>query len=377
MSLMKTHLHSFHEKNGKLVEFTGFEMPIWYKGVVPEHMAVRNSVGIFDVTHMGRSLFTGPDAGSLLDYLTTRVVSSLNLDQVHYSTICNKSGGIKDDLTVYRISEDEFLMVYNASNRKTDYDWAVENSTGFDVLVQDVSDEIPMFAVQGPKAEETLQALTTDDLGEIRRFRFSWTELSGLRTLVARTGYTGEDGFEIMPWKVPLSQPSEAIRLWEEILDKGKTFEIEPCGLGARDTLRLEAGMCLYGADITEEITPFEARLDFVVQLGAGDFIGRKALVRQKKQGVEKVRVGLSMIDRGIPRPGCVVLDGESEIGKVTSGTHSPILQRGIAIAYVPVEYFESGKTLSIRIRGKDLKAEIVDFPFFDIEKYGWRRKRK
>ncbi len=377
MTLLKTHLYPFHKNNGKLVEFAGFEMPIWYKGVVPEHMAVRNSAGIFDVTHMGRSLFTGPDAGKLLDYLTTRVVSSLNLDQVHYSTICNDSGGIKDDLTVYRIAEHEFLMVYNAGNRKSDYEWMVENSKGFNAKIEDVSDEIPMLAFQGPKAQEILQSLAEDDLGEIRRFRFGWVDLLGMKALVARTGYTGEDGFEIMPWKIPLSKPSKAIELWERILDEGKPLGVEPCGLGARDTLRLEAGMCLYGSDITEETTPFEARLDFVVQLEADDFIGRKALTRQKKEGIKKVRVGLRMIDRGIPRPGFTVMDGETEIGTVTSGTQSPILQKGIAIAYVPVEYFEVGRTLSIRVRGKNLKAEVVDFPFFDVDKYGWRRKNE
>ncbi len=375
MVVLKTHLHPFHKTHGKLVEFVGFEMPIWYKGVVPEHMAVRNSVGIFDVTHMGRSLFSGPDAGKFLDCLTTRVVSSLNLDQVHYSTMCNESGGIVDDLTVYRIAEDEFLMVYNAGNRKSDYEWAVKNSRGFNVQIRDISDEVPMFAVQGPRAQETLQALTKDDLSMIGRFRFGWIELMGVKALVARTGYTGEDGFEVMPWNIPLTEPSRAISLWEGILDTGKSYGIEPCGLGARDTLRLEAGMCLYGADITEKTTPFEARLDFVVQLEAKDFIGRAALARQKKEGVTRLRVGLRMIDRGIPRAGCPVMDGETEIGETTSGTLSPILQKGIAVAYVPTNYFEVGRTVSVRIREKDLKAEIVDFPFFDTNKYGWRRK--
>ena len=377
MDPLRTHLYPFHKNHGKLVEFAGFEMPIWYEGVVPEHMAVRNSAGIFDVTHMGRSLFTGPDAGKLLDYLTTRVVSSLNLDQVHYSTMCNEAGGIKDDLTVYRIAEHEFLMVYNAGNRKSDYEWIVENSKGFNAKIEDVSDEIPMFAFQGPKAQEILQSLTEDDLGEIRRFRFGWVDLMGVKTLVARTGYTGEDGFEIMPWNILLSKPSKAIELWERILAEGKSSGVEPCGLGARDTLRLEAGMCLYGSDITEEITPFEARLDFVVQLESGNFIGREALARQKKEGVKRVRVGMRMIDRGIPRPGFTIMDGETGIGKVTSGTQSPILQKGIAIAYIPVEYFEVGRTLSIRVRGRDLKAEIVDLPFFNIDKYGWRRKKE
>ena len=375
MDMLKTHLHSFHESHGKLVEFAGFEMPIWYKGVVPEHMAVRDSAGIFDVTHMGRSLFSGPDAGRFLDYLTTRVVSSLSLDQVHYSTMCNRSGGIVDDLTVYRITEDEFLMVYNADNRKSDYEWIVKNSDGFDVQISDVSDKVPMFAVQGPRAQETLQALTKDDLSGIRRYRFRWTELLGGRTLVARTGYTGEDGFEVMPWNISLAKPSKAIALWEGILDAGKPYGIEPCGLGARDTLRLEAGMCLYGADITQETTPFEARLDFVVQLEAKDFIGREALAKQKKEGVKRLRAGLRMIDRGIPRAGCLAMDGETVIGKITSGTLSPTLQRGVAMAYIPTDYFEIGRNISVRVREKDLKAEIVDFPFFDINRYGWRRK--
>jgi aminomethyltransferase len=232
-----------------------------------------------------------------------------------------------------------------------------------------------MFAVQGPRAQETLQALTKDDLSGIRRYRFRWTELLGGRTLVARTGYTGEDGFEVMPWNISLAKPSKAIALWEGILDAGKPYGIEPCGLGARDTLRLEAGMCLYGADITQETTPFEARLDFVVQLEAKDFIGREALAKQKKEGVKRLRAGLRMIDRGIPRAGCLAMDGETVIGKITSGTLSPTLQRGVAMAYIPTDYFEIGRNISVRVREKDLKAEIVDFPFFDINRYGWRRK--
>jgi len=355
--------------------FAGFEMPMWYKGIIPEHLAVRNNVGIFDVTHMGRTLISGPEAETFLNYITTNDVSALTPLSAHYSTICNEQGGIKDDFVLSRLKEEKFLIVPNASNRKKDYDWIVNQSHSFDVDTKDVSDNIAMFTVQGPKAEQTLQKISSEDLGKIKRFKCSWTELAGVTTFISRTGYTGEDGFEIFVWNTPLTSPEKAIKVWNEVLEAGKEFGIEPCGLGARDTLRLEAGMCLYGNDIDEDITPLEARLSFVVKLQKEDFIGKNSLVKQKTEGIKRKRVGISMLEKGVPRPHYEVWKNKEKIGIITSGTLSPILKRGMAMAYVPTEYATEGEEVAVKIRDKFAKGKIVKFPFYDPTKYGSRRK--
>lgn len=375
-NLKRTHLYAFHKEHGHLTEFVGFEMPLWFEGVAAEHLAVREAVGIFDVTHMGRSLVAGPDAAKFLDYVTTRAPSELNVLQGHYTVMCNPNGGVKDDLTVYRLSSDQYLVIYNASNRAKDYEWLTAQAKGFDVKVEEVSDEVPMFAVQGPKAQEVLQKLTDFDLSQVKRYHVSWIEIAGLKALIARSGYTGEDGFELTLWRIPLSNPEPAINFWKSVLEAGEGVGIKPCGLGARNTLRLEAGMCLYGQDLSEEITPLEARLDFTVKLDKAPFIGREALLEQKKRGLPKVRIGLRMVDPGIPRDGYEILKEGRKVGVVTSGTYSPLLKRGIAMGYVPPQYAEEGSVLEINIRGKALKAEVVKWPFYDPDKYGWRRKR-
>lgn len=232
-----------------------------------------------------------------------------------------------------------------------------------------------MFALQGPKALSTLQKLAKSDLAGIRRFWVSWAEVDGLKPLIMRSGYTGENGFEIILFDVNVSNPKDALRLWNSLLDAGKEFQIKPCGLGARDSLRLEAGMCLYGNDLTEEITPFEARLDFVVKLEKGDFIGREALVTQKERGVSKVRVGLKMAEHGIPRHGFKILNGSKEVGFVTSGGFSPLLRCGIAMGYMPPSLGEEGTSLSVEVREKPLKAVVAKMPFYDVDKYGLTRK--
>ncbi|MCK4633439.1 glycine cleavage system aminomethyltransferase GcvT, partial [Candidatus Bathyarchaeota archaeon] len=246
----KTHLYKFHQEKGKLTSFADFEMPIWYKGTIPEHLAVRDKVGIFDVTHMGRVIITGSDGEAFLNYVTTNDVSTLLPLSAHYSVMCNKEGGIKDDFVVSRMERDKFFMVYNASNRTKNLSWLREQATKFNVQIEDVSENVAMFAVQGPKAQETLQKITTTDLNEVERFKCTWTKLAGFKTFLSRTGYTGEDGFEVFIWDTPTSKPEKAVDAWKAILKAGKNFRIEPCGLGARDTLRLEAGMCLYGNDI-------------------------------------------------------------------------------------------------------------------------------
>ncbi|MFQ6080177.1 MAG: glycine cleavage system aminomethyltransferase GcvT [Candidatus Bathyarchaeia archaeon] len=371
----KTHLHGFHSSRGRMVSFAGFEMPMWYKGIIPEHMAVRNAVGIFDVTHMGRVLISGPEAEAFLDYVTTNNVAALPPLSAHYSTMCNELGGIKDDFILSRLEPKKFLIVPNAINRAKDYEWLVKQSQAFDVKIEDVSDNIAMFAVQGPKAEQTLQEICDEDLSKIPRFKGGWAKLAGVEVYVSRTGYTGEDGFELFVWNVPLSNPDKAIKVWSAVLEAGRDVGIEPCGLGARDTLRLEAGMCLYGNDIDENTTPLEAGLGFVVKFKKRNFIGKEALLKQKTEGLKRKRVGVRMLERGIPRPHHEVWKNEEKIGHVTSGTFSPILKRGIAMAYLSTEYAMESTTVDVRIRDKFVKGEVVRFPFYDVTQYGYRRE--
>ncbi len=371
----KTHLYEFHKQTGRMTLFAGFDMPLWYKGIIIEHMAVRNNVGMFDIGHMGRTIINGPESEAFLNYVTTNDVSRLAPLSAHYSTICNEHGGIKDDFVLSRLGPDKFLMVYNASNRKKDFEWLVQNSKSFKTKVEHVSDNIAMFAVQGPKAQQTLQKIADSDLNDIERFKCGWTKLAQTDVFLSRTGYTGEDGFEVFVWDTPLSDPANAETVWNAILKAGKEFGIEPCGLGARDTLRLEAGMCLYGNDIDEDTTPLEARLGFVVKLKKERFIGKDALLKQKTEGVKRKRVGLRMLEKGIPRPHYEIWKSGQKIGHVTSGSFSPVLERGIAAAYIPAEHAVENVTVMVKIRGKFAKAEVVGFPFYDSTKYGYRRQ--
>jgi aminomethyltransferase len=375
-TLQRTHLYEFHKKNAKMTSFAGFEMPLWFKGVIPEHLAVRNSVGIFDITHMGRTLITGSEAEKFLNYVTTNDVAALTPLSAHYSTMCNQQGGIKDDFVLSRLEQEKFLIVYNAANRKKDYEWLNSHSKDFKVKVEDVSDDIAMFAVQGPKAEKTLQKISSEDLSKIGRFKCGWTKLAGIEVFVSRTGYTGEDGFEVFVWNTPLAKPDNAIKVWNAILKVGEEYKIEPCGLGARDTLRLEAGMCLYGNDIDETTTPLEAGLGFVVKLAKETFIGKEALLQQKTLGIKRKRVGIRMLEKGIPRPHFEVFKNGEKIGYITSGTFSPLLKCGVAVAYVSTEHANVGETVEVKIRDKDVKGEIVGFPFYDKTKYGYTRQQ-
>ncbi len=361
----KTHLYNFHKQNAKMTLFAGFEMPLWYKGIIPEHLAVRNSVGIFDITHMGRAIITGPEAEKFLNYVSTNDVSKLTPLSAQYSTLCNEKGGIKDDFVVSRLEKDKFLMVYNASNRAKDYEWLTLHAKKFDVKVEDASDNIAMFAVQGPKAEETLQKISTEDLSQIGRFKCGWTKLADMQVFLSRTGYTGEDGFEIFVWNSPISNPEKAVKVWNSILEAGREFGIQPCGLGARDTLRLEAGMCLYGNDIDEDTTPLEARISFVVKFDKDEFIGKEALLKQKEEGLKRRRIGIKMLERGIPRKGYGIYKNGEKIGEITSGTFSPFLEKGIGMGYVKIEYDNEGEKVTVDIRGKQLKAEIIKLPFY------------
>ncbi|MEM4713068.1 MAG: glycine cleavage system aminomethyltransferase GcvT [Candidatus Bathyarchaeia archaeon] len=376
IKVRKTQLYEVHRKTAKMTGFAGFEMPLWYKGITEEHLAVRNSVGVFDVSHMGRVIITGKDAVSFLNYVITNDVATLTPNSALYSVMCNENGGIIDDFVVGRLEAEKFLLVPNATNREKDFNWLVKKAGGFNVKIEDVSDKVAMFAVQGPNAEKTLQKICTADLSKIERFKCTLAKLAEADVFLSRTGYTGEDGFEVYVWNTPLDKPDNAVKVWSAILEAGKPFRIEPCGLGARDTLRLEAGLCLYGNDIGENITPLEARLSFVVKFQKDDFIGKSALLKQKEEGIKRRRVGLQMIEQGIPRQGFEIYDEKGEnIGQVTSGTFSPLLKCGIAMAYIQTQQAQEGNFVNIEIRGKMAKAKIVPFPFYDAEKYGYKRK--
>ncbi len=374
MGLIKTHLYKFHQRYGHLIDFAGFEMPIWYEAIIPEHLAVRNGVGIFDVTHMGRCVVDGKDAPLFLNRILTRDVASSSVNQGRYTVMCNSSGGIVDDVVVFRIDKERFLIIYNASNRKKDFAFLADHAQRFDVKINDVSDEVVMFSVQGPKAVDALQSITDADLGNLRYYWGSRMTMGDFKVFITRTGYTGEDGFEIFLWDTPLAESEKAESLWRTILNAGQKYNIKPCGLGARDTLRLEAGMCLYGNDINEETTPLEAGLDWVVQFEKENFIGKEALLKQKDDGVDRVIVGIRALDRGIPRPGNKILLEEEEIGRLTSGTFSPLLKYGIGLGYIPPEHAQAGNHVDILVRKTPIRAEVTETPFYDATKYGRKR---
>jgi len=372
---LKTQLNGFHVRHGKIVDFAGFEMPIWYKGIVPETLAVRNRVGVFDVSHMGRAVVQGANAETFLNFVTTNDVSALKPGQAHYTLLCNENGCINDDIFVLRVEPERFVVIFNAGNRKKDMEWLKAQAARSNADLTDRSDETALVSLQGPKAQVTLQELAKADLSTIPRFGCVQTEVNGVSCMVSRTGYTGEDGFEILVWECPLSDPARVESVWNSILTGGKEFGIEPCGLGSRDTLRLEAGMCLYGNDIDENTNPYEARLGFTVKLAKNDFIGKNALEKQKAEGPKLLRVGLKATGQGIPRTGCDIVTDTKTVGRLTSGTFSPTLNCGIGMGYTPREYATEGQTLGIIIRGRRLDSVITKSPFYPTDKYGWQRK--
>jgi aminomethyltransferase len=371
---MRTQLHGFHEKNGELTNFAGFEMPLCYRGIIAEHLTVRNFAGLFDVSHMGRCLLEGEDSIAFLNYLLTRDFSTPSVGQGKYALICNGNGGIIDDIVVFCLGEHKFILIYNASNREKDIEWFTNHSSDFKVSIKDVSNETAMLALQGPKATKVLQPITDVDLSRIQYYWGKWARIDGLRAFLTRTGYTGEDGFEITLWNVPVSDFEKAERLWKAILRAGQEFGVQPCGLGARDTLRIEAGLCLYGKDITENISPIEARLDFAVQFEKENFIGKEALVRKKKEKIGQIRIGLQTVERGIPRSEDAIYVGDQKVGFLTSGTFSPVLKKGIGMGYVSVEYMQTGIEVSVKTKRMNFNALISDMPFYDQKKFGRKR---
>ena len=372
----RTQLYQAYKQKAKLTEFAGFEMPLYFNGIIPEHLAVRNGVGVFDISHMGRVLVTGADSERFLNGVITNDVAKLGPNSAQYSVMCTENGGIIDDFVVYRLETEKFLVVFNASNREKDYNWLLRNAKDFNAEIRDVSDNVAMLAVQGPSALKTLQKTSTDDLAKIARFKCASARLAGVEVFLSRTGYTGEDGFEVFIWEASAARPDNATKLWDNIIEAGRLYGAEPCGLGARDTLRLEAGLCLYGTDIDESTTPFEAGLNFVVKLQKDNFIGKDALQKQKDQGIRRKRVGIIMVEQGIPRPNFPILNGKNEqIGKLTSGTFSPLLKLGVGMGYAEASEAQEGNVVSVKIRGKQAKARIAAFPLYDSEKYGYKRE--
>jgi aminomethyltransferase len=356
---LRTPLYECHRRAGaKLVDFAGWEMLVQYAGVIEEHPAVRTAAGLFDVSHMGEVLVRGPGAEAFLQRLTPNDVAKLQPGRAHYSALLNEQGTYLDDLIVSRMAADEFLIVVNAANAASDFAWiAGQSHPG--CTVEDVAERYALLALQGPRAEAILARLTRLDLPAIRYYRFARGTVAGAAALVSRTGYTGEDGFEIFV------DPEAAPALWEALLDRGREDGLVPAGLGARDTLRLEAGMALYGHEIDATTTPLEAGVSWTVKLDKGDFIGRHALAEQSARGVGRKLVGFEVTGRGIARQGHAVLDHGRPVGAVTSGTWSPTFEKALGMAYVPTELAAAGTLLALAVRGKELPAVVTDLPFY------------
>jgi aminomethyltransferase len=344
-----------------MVDFGGWDMPVEYSGISEEHLAVRAAVGLFDVSHMGEIELAGSDALATLQWLTTNDASKLSVGQAQYSALSTPAGTFVDDVIVYRLATDHFLLVVNASNIVKDYRWILDRSAerGGDVAVVNASSRYALIALQGPAAVEVLRPLATVDLDTLKYYWFAAGEVAGLRATVFRTGYTGEDGFEVL---VP---PIQAARLWDALIAAGSGLGLKPCGLGARDTLRLEACMRLYGNEMDETVTVLEAGLDRFVGWNKGAFLGRDVLDNERARGVRRRIVAFEMIERGIARHGCAVLRGDEQVGVVTSGTQTPYLKKAVGLAMVPIEMAETGTTLVIDIRGRRTEARVVPEPFY------------
>lgn len=352
-----THIHA--ELGAKMVPFAGYNMPVSYTGINDEHETVRNKVGVFDVSHMGEFILKGPGALDLIQRVTSNDASKLFDGKVQYSCLPNENGGIVDDLLVYRMTADSYMLVVNASNIEKDWNWiSARNTDG--VEMHDISDRTSLLAVQGPLAAKALQSLTSMDLSAMEYYTFSKGEFAGCpNILVSATGYTGAGGFEIY------FENQHAEKIWDAVMKAGEAYGIKPAGLGCRDTLRLEMGFCLYGNDIDDTTSPLEAGLGWITKF-TKEFTNSASLKKQKEQGVSKKLVGFEMLERGIPRHDYPVVDAAGAvIGKVTSGTQSPSLSKAIGLAYVPSEYASENSEIFISIRDKNLKAKVVKLPFY------------
>ncbi len=360
--LKKTPLFEIHQKyGGKIVDFGGWALPVQFTGIIEEHRAVRAAAGLFDVSHMGEIEVTGAQALELVNYLITNDAPAMAVEQIIYSPMCYESGGIIDDLLVYRLGPERFMLVVNAANTEKDLEYIRSVAARFPgAQVIDRSNCWAQLALQGPNADRILQRLTRTDLSQIKYYWFrARVGVAGSGCLVSRTGYTGEDGFEIY------CSPEDAPNLWDEIMEAGEDDDLVPCGLGARDTLRFEAKMPLYGHELDQNTTPFEAGLGFFVKLNKPEFLGREALARQKAGGITKKLAGFEMTGRGIPRAGYPIHHDGRAVGVVTSGTYAPTLDKNLGLGYVPVELAGPGTELEIMIRNRPVRAMVVKTPFY------------
>ena len=353
-------LKKIHEALGaKMVPFAGYNMPVQYEGVNLEHETVRKGVGVFDVSHMGEFLVEGEKALELIQLVTSNDASKLEVGDAQYSCMPNDRGGIVDDLIVYRVKDTTYLLVVNASNIEKDWEW-INRHNSMGAELRDISDRYSLLAIQGPKAVEAMQPLTSVDLSEIPFYKFVVADFAGIEhVIISATGYTGSGGFEIY------CKNSEVEQVWNRVFEAGASFGIKPIGLAARDTLRLEMGYCLYGNDIDETTSPIEAGLGWITKF-TKDFVNSEALLKQKEEGVSRRLRGFELKERGIPRQGYEIVDAQGEvIGKVTSGTMSPSLKKGIGMGYVNTSHTKFGNEIFIRIRNKDIPAEVVRLPFY------------
>lgn len=359
-TMKNTRLNSCHKKLGaKMIEFFGWEMPLEYSGIIEEHTAVRSKAGLFDVSHMGEILISGKQALDFVQHLMPNNAARLTPCEAQYTALTTPQGTFIDDLLVYCLDEDKYLLVVNAANSDKDYGWVLSHKEGFDVKIENKSDEYTQLALQGPYALDILQPLVELNLDEMLSFSGGWGAVAGEDVLVSRTGYTGEDGFEIYT----LSPSPD--KIWDAVVEQGRAFELRPVGLGARDTLRLEAALMLYGNDIDESTTVLEAGLGWLVKFKKGEFLGREALLKQKEEGIKRKIVGFEILDRGIARPHYPVFIEARKVSEVTSGTFSPYLRKSIGLTYLPVEYTEAGTQFEIEIRGKLVKAAVIPIPFY------------
>lgn len=360
--MKRTPLYNKHLSAGaRMIEFGGWEMPVQYAGVIEEHRATRRAAGLFDICHMGEIMVAGPDSFDLLQKVMSRDLAPQKTGKMRLSVMTTPEGGILDDLTIYKFSDERFMVVTNAVTREKDFQWILENKGALgiaNVSVEDISEKTGKLDLQGPAAQPILQRIVKCNLDDIKYYSFLETELAGSPALISRSGYTGEDGFEIY------MDSSLAEKFWDVILDEGGPAGLKPVGLGARDTLRLEAGLMLYGNEMDESITPLEVAYSWVPSLEK-DFVGRDALKRQKDAGLAKKLIGFEMVDRGIARHGYKIVEDGNEIGTVTSGSMTPTLNKAVGMGFVPIKYLEPGTDIFIRIRENTVRARVVPLPFY------------
>lgn len=359
--MKKTRFNNIHHKLGaKMVEFAGFEMPVQYSSIIAEHKAIRTSVGVFDVSHMGEIFIIGESALDFVQHITVNDASSLTNGRVQYSAMCYEDGGIVDDLLVYRLGQNEFMLVVNASNIDKDYDWMVKNNN-VDAVISNKSDDYSLLAVQGPQSKDVIQSLLDTPLN-LEYYHFERAVIAGVEMIVSRTGYTGELGYELYF----TGDENMAEKVWNKIFEAGKKYDIQPAGLAARDSLRLEMGFCLYGNDIDKTTNPIEAGLGWITKVNKGDFNGKNAIMKVKEEGIKRKLVAMISDERTFPRHGYNITSNGNKIGIITSGTVSPILEKPIALGYVDAGFKSVGTKVNFLIREKEIPAEIVKLPFIE-----------